>query len=374
MKGLRSIIRESKPWTALRKDKRWLSLLACLALALFFWFLIVLDAPGRYTKEYCVGLVLPELPGRYVVTDSTGFPTELTVKVRANGGKLFRYSLRNLFFAPAPLSPDVDEEDLSPEGGVLEFDPRLLKSSLLHSASLPASTVSMLSDTIGDLSISPARIYLRYEPLDERDAEVIFSSQVDFGKSANLKLVDTVGLFPKVVRLYGPKSTLDSLEKADGSLVVYTDTTSIKIGNPGRVLLPVALLAERGTYTEPDSVFVSFTTEELVHASFMVNHIEVRGLDGRHTLKLLPPSVKVTILVPRTKADEMTYDPMLYVDASGVIGADSGYRLEVHVGNPPSKSNVDMIQLDPDRLDFILEEKIPTLRRQKLGTPDGTLR
>ena len=139
--------------------------------------------------------------------------------------------------------------------------------------------------------------------------------------------------------------------------MIPTDTTAIKIGDPGKVMLPISLLTPPGIHAEPDTVYVSFVTEKLVHTSFVVREIEVKGLDNRHTLKLLPGTVTVTLLAPGSASESAGYDPMLYVDASGVIGAPQGYKLEVQVGNPPDKSRVEMIQIDPDRLDFILEEK-----------------
>ena len=358
MKGLRRILREARPWRLLRKDKRWAGLLVCLLLSLFFWFLIVLDSPGGYAKKFRVPLLLPELPGAYVVTDSAAFPKAIEVSVRASGGRLFRYSLSNLFFSPKPYRPTVDTTELSDKGGLLNLNIRKLKSALLSSGALPSGTRELLKDSINDLTVSTPRLALSYEPLVEREAEVIFAGQVDFGQSANLKLTDTVGLFPKVVKLYGPRSSIDSLLKAEGTLAVRTDTAAIKIGDPGHVLLPVALLPGSGMKTFPDSVYVSFQTEELIHSTFIVRNIEVRGLDNRHTIKLLPSAVKVTTLIPRSREGETDFDPELYVDASRVIGAPPGYQLEVRVGNLPDRATVEMIQLDPDRLDFILEEKL----------------
>ena len=358
MKGLRRIIREARPWTFLAKDKRWAGLLVCLMLALFFWFLLVLNSPGGYTKKLTIPILVPELPGRYIVTDSTAFPSEIEVGIRATGGRLFRYSLSTLFFHPKPFRPSIDSTELSDDGGVLNLNLRKLRSELLSSRSLPSHTKELLKDTVNDLVLSASRLALAYEPLVEGEAEVIFAGQVDFGESANLKLTDTVGIFPKIVKLYGPKSSLDSIVRAEGTLAVRTDTAAIKIGDPGHVLLPVSLLPGRGMKTVPDSVYVSFQTEELVHSTFMVRNIEIRGLDKLHTLKLLPAAVKVTTLIPRSREGEMDYDPQLYVDASRVIGAPPGYQLEVRVGNLPDRTKVEMIQLDPDRLDFILEEKI----------------
>lgn len=377
MRGLRKIIKELRPWTFLSGKKRWAGFLLCLLLSLFFWFIITLDLPSGYTKEYTIPLEAPLLPGKYTLTDSTEMPPHMTVGLRAGGGKLFRYSLRNLFYHPTLFRPQVDTSKMSSSGGILELTTRGLCEQLLQRGILPPGTTEILEDSVRDITIDPERILLHYEPLKERMAEVLFSGQVDFGKSANLKLVDTVGIIPKRVKVYGAKSALDSLRKAEGAMVVHTDTTLIKIGNPGRILLPISVMPVPGLRVYPDTVFVSLVAEELVHTTITIRNIEVRGLDRHHTLQLLPSTVKVTTLVPRTRVGESPYIPRLYVDASEVIGASPDYRLEVQISNIPDKSEVEMIQLDPDRLDFILEEKvrIPDIsNRQNLGTPEGPRR
>ena len=358
MKGLRRIIKDRKPFSALLKGGRWVGLALSMVTALFFWFLLILDNPGGYVKEYRIPLVLPDLPGRYVVTDSSFYPQSLTVGVRAEGGRLFRHSINTLFFKPKPFKPIPDTVHLDRDGGILELSARSLKSQLLHSQSLPASTRRLLSDTINDISISVPRLTLGYQPLLEAEAEVIFAGQVDFGSLANLKLVDTVGIIPRKVLLYGPSGKIDSLKKAPSGIVVRTDTTTIKIGNPGKVMLPVSLITPKGMHASPDTVYLSFVTEELVHTTYMVKDIEVRGLDRGYTLRLLPNAVRVTTLVPRRQSTNSGYEPKLYVDASHAIGAPAGYQLEVRVANLTKESGIEMLQLDPDRLNFILEEKI----------------
>ena len=357
MEGLRKILRDRKPLSNLLKDGKWVGVVVSLLLALFFWFLIVLDSPAGFTKQLRVTLLQPELPGGFVVTDSALYPKKLVVGLHAPGGKLLRFSLRNLFFHPKPFRPEVDTADLRPGGGRLEISAAHLKRQLLRSPSLPKSVKELLPNGYDDLTLSAQSLVLSYEPIQESRAEVLFAGQVDFGESPNLKLTDSVGIIPKVVRLYGPKQKLDSLRNAEDGLFVKTDTAAIKIGNPGHVTLPIALLETKDFRMVPDTVYVSFVTEELMHTSYTSQDIKIHGLDSRHTLRLLPPSVTVTLLATKAGLEDSDYDPMLYVDASRVIGAPTGYRLEVHVGNPPDKSKVEMIQIEPDKLDFILEEK-----------------
>ena len=138
--------------------------------------------------------------------------------------------------------------------------------------------------------------------------------------------------------------------------VLTTDTIGLKIDNPGRDTIRVAVVTPSGIDARPDSVDVVLMTNELVYHSFTTSDIEIRNLPSGYDLSLIPLQVTVTYLVPKDKVGEETlFDPGLYIDAREAFDGANRKALMVHVDKVPSQ--VDMIQVVPGRLDFILCER-----------------
>lgn len=328
-------------------------------MSLLLWFLLALASPSGYTKRVKVRVAWPDFPSSFVVTDSTSYPESIAVELHCGGFELLSYSLKSLFRTVLVYTPQIDTATLDEAGGTWELSERQLKSQILTDI-LPIAK-SMLKDTLRNVSLSPNTLTIPYEPLSGAEADVIFTSQVDFGKKPNLKLIDEVLLTPEKVTLYGAQSKIDSLRNS-GALFARTDTVSVRIGDPGMVRTSIALIPPKGTVAEPDSVLVTMTTEELTSRTYMANSIAIEGLDPRYELHLLPARVRVTYLVTKTSAqDQALPDIRLYVDASKVVRLQTK-SLPVKVKDFPKE--VELIQLEPDRVNFVLEEKNVSARPQ----------
>lgn len=350
MRGLKRIVREQRAFSYVTKNRRWIPISVCILSSALLWLLITLSAPAGYTKQVRVTILPPDFPPNYVVTDSIDYPREITVNIHANGGTLFKYSLRHLFHGEYTFKPVVDSLALDPKGGEWRLSIQELKSQVL--THLLSDVRRMVSDTIQSLIITPSEIALKYMPLMEQSMEVVFGSQVDYGDRANLRLVDSVDISPSVVQVYGAEAQL--LKLRDIQPFVQTDTTAIKLSSPGQTSHKVALLAPEGTKVYPDSVTVILTTEELTHYTHDIRNIEVVNLPSGYSIKLLPGTVKVTYLIPKIiGTEENILDIRLYVDASKVLTSDKKL-LDVKIRDVPS--GVEMIQLVPDQLEFILTE------------------
>lgn len=350
MRGLRRIVREQSALSYMMRDRRWVPIFICILASALLWFVTTLSAPSGYTKQVRIALLPPDFPADYVVTDSTDFPKEIVVDIHAPGGTLFKYSIRHFFEGEYAFKPVVDTLALNPDGGEWRLSIQELKTQVLSHVLQDVRRI--VSDTIQSVIVSPAEIALRYMPLMEQPIEVVFGSQVDYGDRANLRLVDSVDISPSVVQIYGSADRLLSLR--DTHPFVQTDTTAIKLSSPGQTSHKLALLAPAGTRVYPDSVTVILTTEELMHYTRDVRNIEVDNLPAGYSIKLLPSTVKVTYLIPKIiGTDEEPIDIRLYVDAERVLSADKKL-LDVKIRNIPK--GVEMIQLVPDQLEFILTE------------------
>ena len=352
MRGLRRWLREGRFTAYFMRDRRWVALSICLLISVFFWLVAAIDDPRGYTKEIAVQLDKPILPSNYRMTDLSQYPEVVYVKVHTKGGSLLRYTINQIGRPSYRLRPTVDTTHLLAAGGQYRLREGDLKRLLL---SKPLHEVSRMDlNTLTDFKIYPDEIAFSYEPLSEGKAEVLFGSHIDFGVHRNFKLADTISLTPSSVRVFGVKSDLDDF-MASGA-VLTTDTIGLRIDNPGRDTIRVAVVTPPGIDARPDSVDVVLMTNELVYHSFTTSDIEIRNLPPGYDLSLIPLQVTVTYLVPKDRVGEETlFDPGLYIDAREVFGGTGGQTLTVHVSNVPSQ--VDMIQVVPDRLDFILRER-----------------
>lgn len=333
------------------RDRRWVALLVCILIAAFFWIVSAIDDPKGYTKDFVVQLDKPILPTHYRMTDLEKYPETVRVRVHAKGGSLLRYTLNHLGPHSYRVRPVLDTTLLRPEGGEYQLRESEIKRLLL---SRPLRDVSRMDiNTTSDIDVYPREIAFSYEPLSEARADVLFASQIDYGVHRNFKLADTVTILPSSVRVFGVLSDLDDLAAEGGMLM--TDTIGIKIDQPGRDTVRVAVIRPRGIDVRPDSVDVILTTNELVYHSFTTTQIQIRNLPRGYDLKLLPDKVTVTYLIPRDRVGEKTlFDPGLYVDAGEAFASTRRKTLILRAERLPSQ--VEMVQLVPDRLDYVLSE------------------
>lgn len=350
MRGIKRYIRERGAVSYFMRNRRWVTFSICLVASALLWLMITLSAPDGYTKTARVKVIPPDFPPEYIVTDSTDYPDQLMVRIHAPGGMLFKYSLRNLFHSDYQFKPSLDSLALSPNGGEWRLSILELKSQVL--AQVFPEVNNVVGDIVQDFIVSPSEVALSYMPLWHQNTEVVFGSQVDYGDRANLRLVDSVEISPSVVQIYGSEERLKSLRSTQP--FVQTDTTAIKLSNPGQTSHKIALLAPEGTKLYPDSVTVILTTEELMHYTKVITDISVENLPEGYSLQLLPESVKVTYLIPKIiGTDDEPFPIHLYVDASTVLH-NQKRKLDVNIRKIPN--NVEMIQLVPDQLEFILTE------------------
>lgn len=349
MRGLRRILREGRFTAYLMRDRRWLAILVCLLIAFFFWTLAAISDSEGYTKEIPVRLDKPILPTGYRMTDLTKYPEEVRVQVHARGESLLNYTFRHIGHASYRVRPAVDTTLLRSEGGDYLFTAGEIKALLL-SKTLP--DVARMGLAPGRVTVSPEEIAFSYEPLAEGKAEVIFASQIDYGTNRNFKLADTLSILPPTVRIFGVKSDIEAFTAAGG--VLLTDTIGIRIDHPGRDTVRLAVVRPQGIDVVPDSVDVVLKTNELLYRSFTTSDIEIRNLPRGYHLRLLPGTVTVTYLLPRDRAGEKTlFDIGLYIDAREAFNP-SRRTLTLHAERLPRQ--VEMVQLVPDRLDYILSE------------------
>lgn len=346
MRGLKRSIREWKPVSYFGKGGRWLILLLCILLAAIIWLIQTLD--NTYTKSIEMSVVAPVLPDSYSTLGDKNLPEVVEVRVTARGGRLFGFALQEIFSKTPPLKLVVDTLLLDPNGGYWSFTGEELTRQVRNSYPL-------LSDFFkpGEVQINvrPDVIGFNYEQLSERKLPVYFNSQVDLGGESN-RLLMSLELIPDEVTAYGPSSLLDKIELE--SAVISTDTLPLIVQSDSVSYHRVALLQPEGVRLFPDSVTVRVNVELLAYNSFVNTDIAVRNLPEGYVIRLFPSAVKITFLaLSDVDVDEIKSEIMLYVDADDI--APGSNKLKVRLRQIPEE--IHMIQLEPDRVEYIVEER-----------------
>lgn len=349
MKGIGQTLRETRLIAYFSKGRRWLILLFCVLLAMIIWLLRVLD--DRYTKTIRVELDEIELPSRFSISNRTALPTSIDLEVTAKGNRLLLYTLRSeLFQKPPRLQLEVDTLRLQREGGYWSFDESELRRQVLRAFPQLGEYFDLNVDR---LSLRPDMITFDYAPMVSRSYPIILSSQFDFAEGSNLFLKSWQMAKEEVVA-YGVKSQLDSLSRA--SQVINTDTMTIMLSDTGTTTVRVPLLKPVGIELSEDSVDVEVEVQALKYNSYTTSELLVRNLPEGLRIRLFPTKVKVTLLTPMGIDLESVQGQLsIFVDLSDLESNMQKRTLKVHTGKLPSA--VHMIQVEPDEVEFIIEEQ-----------------
>ncbi|MDO5035912.1 MAG: hypothetical protein Q4D93_03015 [Porphyromonas sp.] len=360
MGGLGGRVRSWGTVSYFLRQRRWVALLICMLVAVLFWLMSAMD--GTYTKR--VQLQVSEdinLPVGYTLVDSSLIPKVVAVDITAQGGTLLSYSLETIFDKQLHLKLEVDSDFINPQGGRWVVGGLRLRERVLATLPKLSKFVANQSGSDLELRIYPEEITIEYERLTTRSIPVAFTSQIDFGDNAHF-ILNALTMTPDVVKVYGVRADVDSLLIRDE--VIETDDMPIRVDRAGVSSYKVALQVPKGMTLDPDSVEVTVAVEELLYHTEQVSQIEVDNLDKGYTLRLFPSTISVSYLAPRDSLLDLKEDShpvVLYVDAKEI--ESQTLQLEVHLREVPRFAHT--IQLEPDRVEFILEEKNPEEEKGK---------
>lgn len=346
MRGLKRSIKEWRFVSYFRKGRRWLFLLLCVLLAMAIWLIQTLE--GTYTKTIEMEVERPTLPKKYAIDARANIPERVLVKVTSQGGRLFRYSIQEVFRRKPRLQLALDTLQLDESGGYWSFAGEELTRQVRNSN-------PYLSDYFApgeaQIRVEPDLIGFNYEVLSERKLPIYFNSQVDLGAENN-RLLLSLELIPDEVTAYGPQSVLEAIEAQNA--VISTDTLPLLVESDSVSFHRLALISPEGVQLSPDSVTVKVDVELLAYHTYYNTEIAVDGLPEDYLIRLFPSTVKVTFLALNDiDVAEMKEEILLYVDVDDITPGTS--KLRVKLRNVPEQLH--MIQLEPDQLEFIIEEK-----------------
>lgn len=349
MKGIGRTLKDIRIVSYFSKGKRWLILSFCMLLALVIWLFQTLN--GTYTKVIRMEVAPIELPAKYSIDNSVELPKAVTLEVTASGNKLLNFTITKQLFNRIPkLRLDVDTTLLDPQGG--------------HWTATGPDIIRMVRNSYPQLdeifkfnqdrlSVRPDYLGFYYAPMAEQVFPIVFNSQFDFGESTN-RFLKSWEMDSEEVVAYGMKSKLDSLVSTNS--VILTDSTCIKIDNVGRESHWVPLLAPDGITLSQDSVKVDLVVQDLKYYSYIQTDLSIRNLPDHVVIRLFPSSIKVTYLAEENvNQEEIKQSLRFFVDLKELDENNMAKKLKVNFDQMPKE--VHMIQLEPDQVEYLLEEK-----------------
>lgn len=350
MKGLGRTVKDLRMVSYFSKGRRWLILCFCILLALIIWLFQTLN--GTYTKVMTLEIAPIQIPSKYSIESYAELPRAITIEVTSTGNKLLAFTLSNqLFQKPPKIELEIDSARLNPEGGYWSASGVEIIRQIRHS--FPALDESF-TFTIDRIAIRPDYIGFSYAPMEERLFPIVFSSQIDFDGSDN-RFLKSWRMNQEEVMVYGTRSKLDSLSNITG--VILTDTTYLKLNNIGINTQKVALLSPDGITLANDSVKVELMVQELRYYSFQSHDLKVRNLPEGISIRLFPSQTKITYLAEENIDQNKVKNELdLFIDLDELVdNPNTTKKLKINFSKLPKE--VHMIQLEPDQVEFILEEK-----------------
>lgn len=329
MKGIRRLFKDYKKVLLFFRNQQTLLFFLFFMISLLLWFLQTLQDTYEDTIE--IPIVVNEIPSDIAVSED--LPEYISVKVRDNGFELFNYSISNAI-APIELSFTPDES----REGYHEWTTDVLENELISRLSINGKRSTIIT-------FSPQYIGFSYSPKAKREVPIDFKGQILPSAGA---IITDFTLEPDKVIVYGNKNDIDTLE------IIRTDTLTFGDLDKSTVF-KMPLIAPHGLSLTPSEVAVSVKVERLVQRRFSIP-VSYEYANAQFVLRLFPATVDVVCVVPESKADELqAADIKVILEDGDALRETAKGKLKLRIAKYPDY--VQVIQAEPDQVEYILEEK-----------------
>ena len=291
----------------------------------------------------------PTLPLKYSLDGRSNLPQTIEIAITTKGNNLMSYTLQNVFQKEPVLKLAIDTMQLNPDGGFITIGREELLRQIKNTNELFGSHFGSNANAI--ITLYPDMMSISYAPLEERKIEVFFGGQVDLGEESNRMLL-SLEMQPDAVMVYGTITALDSLINTQG--LISTENAPLVIGRDSINWHKVALIAPDNIRLVPDSVTIKTKVAPLKYNSITINDIAIRNLPDGYYMRLFPSSISVTFLaLDNVDISDISNEIHPYVDVNDI--KEGNNKLKVKLPNVPKE--LQMIQLDPDEVEYLLEQK-----------------
>lgn len=328
MSEIRTILHHKKRKTRATLSRDALVFLFCVALSTIFWLLFTLSKTK--VEELSIPVVYSNYPVNYIITDS--LHQEIKVRIKDSGFSILFYQLSN-----NQKNIQIDLKKC--------FTETKTRTLCLSQVKLQKSVLQTIRPTMQVLHIYPSRITVKYEKLYEKELPIVLKGNIDLSQQHILK--DPIKIQPSIVKVYGAKSSLDSLKVVSTkafNLTNISKTTQVTTRlqpiknirfsvNEIKVFIPVELYTEK-TLTIP-----------IVGKNFP-EHIQ---------LKTFPSTVNVKFNVGLSKFNAInTSDIQAFINYNNLLNAKEGKQA---VEITTSSYSIKNLNHSPKMVEYILEGK-----------------
>ncbi len=297
-----------------------------LALSTAFWFVHSLDKLRETTLR--IPIEYMGIPDDVALEDE--LPDRINIEVRDLGATLLKYKRRNT----VPIALDVERVFFTKGRVVIGQDE--LRNRLSQYV-FPTTAV---------LSVSPDSIVFNYNKLVSKTVPIELKGEVKI--ASQYLLSDKVQIEPSKVKVYGPKSIIDTLsvvytEKFDQKAVSDTVETDLKLDRP-----------LKGVKYEFDDVKVKVFTEMFTENKMEAGITIINRPHNVH-VRLFPQTVTVTYNVGLSNFNKVRNEDIQVVFDYNEAKELNKRRYTLQLNN--DSKIISNVRISPERVEFLLEEQ-----------------
>lgn len=317
--------KEIKAFIHKRQWKEALIFLCFVLLAGAFWMLQSLQ------QEYEIDVDIPveyrNIPSDIAFNDT--LPEIIKLKVKDKGSVLLNYSFGRQFI---PI--EINLKSLAHKDGHITLSKKELENDLKK----------QLLATTTLIGFEPSVIDLKYGKQSEKEVPVVFNGNIQ--TKAGYKIVGEPTFIPTMVKVYAPKSVLDTLKEVKTSfLSAKTASKTIKQN--------VTLQKIKNAKISPSQVAFSIPIEECTEKTLDVPVI-CPDIPETYTLRTFPASVKVSCSVPLSYFKTLSANQFSISIPFEEFEQNLSGTMIIKLDTKPDY--VDNIVLTPSKIEFIIEQ------------------
>lgn len=313
-----------------RIDRNSLTFLIFLGLSMFFWFLQALN------KEYETELKFPvkysNAPKAYILENE--LPAKITLQIKDEGFSILRYKLTNSFI---PLSLNITH--------ILERSPLkgIKGHSFIKSDELANSIINQLASGTNLKSISPDTIHFHYSELLSKKVPVFAKFNVLPAKQHIVS--GTVSINPDSVTIYGPESTIDTIQQ------IYTETENF-LNIQDTLVRNIGLQNYNSVDMDHGRVVVTIPVESFTEKKMKIP-VTGNAFPDSLQIRTFPGLVEVSFIVGLSHYNDIHPDDIkVFIDYTDVK-KDARGTAKVHL--QINQMYIQNARLSQDELEYLVE-------------------
>ncbi|MDO5570042.1 MAG: hypothetical protein Q4F97_01065 [Bacteroidales bacterium] len=325
--GIRYLGKKVKNFLSKAQSKELLTFLFFLCLSFLFWMLQSMNEEGEAT--FVIPVEYNNIPKNIIFTNKPA--DKLNIRVKDKGLVLLNYSIKNL------LTPiDIDFNQLTKKNGVVNLDDDMLR----------ALSKKKFKPTTSILTIYPDTISIYFSEQKSKKVPIVFNGTIDVAPQSRIS--DRILFTPDSVNVFAPQHLLDSINDIKTERLIYTNLADSVNKN-------VALQQVYGTKIVPTQVNMVIPIDEFTEKYFNIP-IKVVDVPKELTIRLFPTNVKLLCFVGLNDFKDISAESFQLGVSYEVIKSTKNNKVAVDILKAPI--NVFNIRLQPDSVEFIIEEKV----------------